>query len=1161
VINPRGHVQTYFFDQQGNPSKVIEPNGGTWRYEYDPATPANRLKEINPMGYTTQYAYDGNGNVTQTILPSGQTIDYSHFTAYHQPGTIKDARGQYTVLQYDTNGNLTNEIQLKGGVGDPGDPVSYSATANVGDIARWTRYTYDAATGNRVTTTRVKDASTGTGPTWTFTYDVAGLNVETIKRSGDLNGDGNVDVGEAEQVSLTYDPLGRQATGVDAAWYPTSASYDARDRLIQGTDAVGQSRTLTYDGNGRLLHEELTNDPEKDPTSFVYDQADRLRQRTEAGTVVTAYQYDANGNLTVLTDPDQHTLHTEYDPNNEPIIIKDQAGHAVTRELDVLGRVRSTTDPNGNTTTFEYYGPEHQGRLKAQIDPLGRRTEFQYDAHGNVTLVTDNAGRVTETFYDALDRPIRVVGPAVNTQHSVTCFSYNLLGALTQVEAGWTLSPSNTCATDLGTGTLTTQQTYEVDDLNRVRKQTDALNREWVMEYDLHGNVVQVTDPKNQVTTLTYGYGGQLISRSGIGLSVSYTRNTLGQVTQAVSNAVTYDYTYDAAHRVATMTDSRGPQTLSYTYTPGGRLTTRKQLHQGTEVSRTDYVYDAVGRLSAMWAGHGEVLTFVYDAGGRLTEQWLPNGVNAHYSYHEDNTLQHLEHRTIGGTLLAEHDYTYDEVGNRATYIDRDPSCSTLTTATYSYDELNRLIQVITDEDVGSQINTTTESYTYDALGNRLTETKNGMTKAYAYDAANQLTAIHQTDLQGPVLTSFGYDANGNLESKSGSSGTLTMTYDAWDRLIQAQKTWALPEYYTYDDEGRRIQKTVGATTKDFLYDGLDIIAEYTTNWSTPHVHYTHGPGIDAPIIRVSGGTSSYYHQDGLGSVVAVTDESGDATGTVRYDSWGAVARQTGGIPQYGYTGREPDNTGLVYYRARYYDPETGRFTQPDPIGLEGGTNLYAYAGGDPVNYTDPLGTTPAPQVSRILGSQANNYFTPTSVASNNNLSHMSSGNVYADAIAGHQFKQSIALQDFGIEETGAVETGVAIGVGIATVASAPAVATTAGAVALGTAAKTAIRRGVTQVKEAVGIFPTKPGAILKNGQQLLQPYSKLTGEFVAHAKTILGKIQKAAVSEAGQAILPVATGFEQGFNLSPTSQLPPTRSLRQKIGQFVGVIARFASN
>lgn len=972
MITPRGHVEQYFFDEHGNPVKIVETSGGTWRYSYDPNNPLNRTEEIDPMGYTTLYAYDGNGNVTQTTLPSGEVLESSHFTAYHQPGKTKDARGNYTVFHYDANGNVTNEILLKNGVGDPGDPVSYSPTANASAIANWTQHTYDASTGNRLTTTRVKDAATGTGPTWTFTYDVDGRNVETIKRSGDLNGDGQVDPGEEEQVTLAYDTLGRQTTGVDDDWYPTSLTYDGRDQVIQGTDGVGQSRTFTYDGNGRVTSEDLTHEPGIDPTTFMYDQADRLVQRTEAGNMVTAYQYDGNGNLTVLTDPDQHTLQTDYDANNEPIKIQDQAGHAVTRELDVSGRLRSTTDPNGNTTTFEYYGPEQQGRLKAQIDPLGRRTEFSYDPHGNVTQVTDNAGRVTQSFFDALDRPLRVVGPAVNSQHPVTCFSYNLLGALTQVEAGWTLSPSNTCATDQGTGTLTTQQTYDVDDLNRVRKQSDALNRTWVMDYDVHGNVTQVTDPKGQVTTMSYGYGGQLLSRSGIGLSVSYIRNTLGQVMQANSNAVTYDYTYDTAHRVATITDSRGPQTLSYDYTTGGRLTTRKQEHQGTEVSRTDYVYDAVGRLSAMWAGHGEVLTFVYDAGGRLSEQWLPNGVNAHYSYNDDNTLQHLEHRAIGGTLLAEHEYTYDDVGNRVTYTDSDPSCNTITTATYNYDELDRLIHVLTQENVGTQINTTQESYAYDMLGNRTTQTKNGVTKAYAYDDANQLMAIHQDDLQGQVLTSFAYDLNGNLQSKNGPSGTLNMTYDAWDRMTNAQKTWALPEYYTYDDEGRRIQKTVGATTKDYLYDGLDIIGEYTTNWGTPQVQYTHGPELDTPIIRASGGTSSYYHQDGLGSIVAVTDQAGEATGTIRYDAWGSVSRQTGGIPQYGYTGREPDNTGLVYYRARYYDPEVGRFTQPDPIGLGDGNNLYAYAGGDPINFTDPLGTSR--RVTRTIQPNTN-YF------------------------------------------------------------------------------------------------------------------------------------------------------------------------------------------
>ncbi len=113
---------------------------------------------------------------------------------------------------------------------------------------------------------------------------------------------------------------------------------------------------------------------------------------------------------------------------------------------------------------------------------------------------------------------------------------------------------------------------------------------------------------------------------------------------------------------------------------------------------------------------------------------------------------------------------------------------------------------------------------------------------------------------------------------------------------------------------------------------------------------------MDDPIIRATGTTTQYFHQDGLGNVVSVTNQSGTTDGTARYDAWGDKIASTGTIPQYGFTGREPDDTGLVYYRARFYDPSIGRFTQRDPIGLIGGLNFYSYVGNDPTNLTDPEG-------------------------------------------------------------------------------------------------------------------------------------------------------------------------------------------------------------
>ena len=383
--------------------------------------------------------------------------------------------------------------------------------------------------------------------------------------------------------------------------------------------------------------------------------------------------------------------------------------------------------------------------------------------------------------------------------------------------------------------------------------------------------------------------------------------------------------------------------------------------------NRTDYQYDPVGRLTGIWAPNNQLTSFVYDDGGRLAEKWFPNGANTQYSYNADNTLAQLINRHGSGMIISQHDYTYDQVGNRNSH--KELIGGLTTPYSYGYDNLNRLISVN-----GS------ETYAYDPLGNRRTKTSGGSTLAYVYDNANQLLEIHSGSAGGPLTAGLVYDLNGNLQKKC-DGGTVTVsptnctgttvtdiTNDFLNRPVQIAKTGIAAQSYKYDDSGRRIQKVNGSTIINYLYNGSQILDQYDNTWGQPTFNYVYGPGADAPTIRANSTGAQFYHQNGIGNAVAVTNQTGLTDGTATYDVYGNLTASTGTIPTYGFTGREPDETGLIFYRARYYDPSIGRFTQRDPIGMLGGTNLYAYAGSNPTNFRDPEGLCPTCIVGAVIG-------------------------------------------------------------------------------------------------------------------------------------------------------------------------------------------------
>ncbi len=219
-----------------------------------------------------------------------------------------------------------------------------------------------------------------------------------------------------------------------------------------------------------------------------------------------------------------------------------------------------------------------------------------------------------------------------------------------------------------------------------------------------------------------------------------------------------------------------------------------------------------------------------------------------------------------------------------------------------------------------------TESYSYDAVGNRLSSLG---VPAYTYNNSNELTAIGKT--------TFTYEANGNTLSKATPSGTTSYTWDFENHLSGVTLPNGSVLHYKYDPFGRRIESD--GTGRIFVYDGDNIIEDLDLTGKSV-ARYTQGLGIDEPLEETQSGTPTYYEADGLGSITSLTDPTGAVANTYTYDSFGNVTASTGTVSnRLQFTARENvPKAGLYYYRAPYYDPGAGRFLDEDPIGFEGGT-------------------------------------------------------------------------------------------------------------------------------------------------------------------------------------------------------------------------------
>jgi RHS repeat-associated protein len=740
-----------------------------------------------------------------------------------------------------------------------------------------------------------------------------------------IAGSGCDSCGGRGNTGMTYDPLGNLLTSTDALNNTTSYTYDSYGNVLTKTQYLNPSTPLTWTYTYNSFQEVLTAaDPAGNTTTNTYDANGNLLSTTtpppsgSGSGLTTSFQYNTLGELTKVTDP---------------------KGNATTLTYTTAGLVATVVDAQNNTTTFTYDG---RGNRLTSVDALNNTTGYTYDVMNRLTKITAPDLSTTQFAYDTRGRRISVT----DANGKVTSYGYDDADRLTSV-------------TDAG-GNLTI---YGYDTENNMVDITDAASHQTGFTYDAYGRVTQVTFPSTLSESYSYDAMNDLLSKTDRkGQTISYGYDPLYRLTsKTYPDQTAVNYTYDPLNRLTQVTDPTG--SYSFTFDNLGRLVgtgTQYSFMSGTltnsygydgasnRTSFTDaagytssYGYDSLNRLTGLTNTNSGSFGFGYDALGRRTSSTRPNGVNTSYSYDTLSRLLSVLHG--GGSLPGSTSYTYDAAGNRLTKtaVEESNGNPVSVLSQFSYDNIYELTQAVVNGSVA-------EGYTYDAVGNRLTSA--GPT-SYNYNPSNELTSIS--------AATYAYDNNGNTTSKTTAAGTTYFAWDFEDRLASV----TLPGTggtvnFKYDPFGRRIEKIAPTTgTTVYAYDG-DNVTEQLGGGGNLLAHYTQGAGIDEPLAIAETGGSYYYHADGLGSITSLTGGSGQLANSYVYDSFGNLTASAGTVTNpFQYTAREFDSeTGLYYYRERYYDPGIGRFLSEDSLGFYGGTNFFTYTANGPIGRSDPFG-------------------------------------------------------------------------------------------------------------------------------------------------------------------------------------------------------------
>ncbi|AUG78699.1 Rhs protein [Kitasatospora sp. MMS16-BH015] len=966
-IRPDRITQAYPHPEPGDP--VLASAGSRHQLDRtddtftvtDPAT--GLVKEFTPTPDGTEALLttvrDRHGrHYTLTYDPDGTPLAITHSGGYRLNVTVEHTRitalrlatpdGDVMLMRYGyTDGHLTAVYNSSG------KPMRF-ANDTAGRILSWTdrnnsqyRYTYDPFD-------RVTDEGGTTGALrFTFTYadpdPATGLRTHTETNA--LGHTTTYLINHHAQVTAVTDALG----------HTTSYERDDYDRLLSETDPLGRTTRYTYDGAGDLIT--ITRPDGEQATATYLDHLSLPTEITEPGGATWHQTYDENGLRTALTNPLGATTHYTYDDHGHLATVTDALGHTTRIRCNPAGLPVEITDPTGSVTRYQR---DAFGRTTAVVDPMGATTKLGWTSEGRLSSRTTADGATETWAYDGEGNMIA----HTDQLGRVAAYEYThfeTLAARTTPDGA--------------------RYTFAHDAHMQLTTVTDPLGRQWTYDYDRAGRLVGETDFDGRAVSYQLDAAGQAVARTNaLGEQIRYTYDALGRASTKESDGRTTLYRYDATGNLigAVDPDTELIRTLDVlgnllsesvngrTITFGRDVLGRRTSRRTPTGHRTSWTYDAAGRPSSLGTSGGDI-GFTYDEAGREHERTIANHLTL-------TSVWDDRHRLTGQTLstpstvLQQRGYTYRADGNlvgvddllagpRVFELDPADRITAVRAAdwseTYAYDPVGNLTEADWPATRGTRASLGARTY----LGTRLTTA--GRIR-YEHDAAGRTTLRQVTRLsRKPDSWHYSWDGENRLAGVTTPDGTR----------------WR----YRYDPLGRRIAKqrmgADGATVEeqtDFTWDGANL-AEETTR--APHLPgpYTLSWDHDGlrPLAQTETLTTATVTEDGQSEVerrffAIVTDLIGTptelvdpATGVIAWRAtstvWGHTTWPTDSTTYtpLRFPGQYFDpETRLHYNVHRYYDPETARYTSPDPLGLFPAPNPDTYVT-NPHLRSDPLGLSP----------------------------------------------------------------------------------------------------------------------------------------------------------------------------------------------------------